>query len=529
MFNLEAQCGDAWTYLAYGEECGANGICHDAVRPIGAVLWFSLPTLLGLNPSVMILGNAILMLGSVMQFFFCFLSLPRIHASNTFTKACLLFALLAVHWVFLRPTFFNTLSDVPAALFFLNGMASLIITDIYNQKKTFSVITGICWGMSYWMRSFYLYPVFLAVVIAIVITLIFKKKRHLRWLAIAMIPLCIQVSVMYQNYGKASYIDPKMQEEMTAMHLSSTAIGYDTLLHFWMPDESEGIQGLQYSLTTGNYEPIARMLWKRLYFYLGTYNSQNYVASNHKNLILPVCPDKFIGRSCWWQTGGSYDRNPENLPTGFADTVKFTMDSNADSAESKQWDTLFPQHIYTFSIYAWTDKPGLARISLKRNRDNHILDEQIVLLTSQPVRYAVSGKTLDTDDYTFGIELQRQENYTDSVFMWGAQLDDGEMSEFQERTPLNPDEIREWRPWLFVLHGLVILVCLVVLWVNRMVLAKTASGLILFFTIAMICGETLMIIAEQRFAIVPMIVLWMIFVFACFFLLTKRRRTHEPS
>jgi hypothetical protein len=113
--------------------------------------------------------------------------------------------------------------------------------------------------------------------------------------------------------------------------------------------------------------------------------------------------------------------------------------------------------------------------------------------------------------------------------MWGAQLDDGEMSEFQERTPLNPDEIREWRPWLFVLHGLVILVCLVVLWVNRMVLAKTASGLILFFTIAMICGETLMIIAEQRFAIVPMIVLWMIFVFACFFLLTKRRRTHEPS
>src|SRR2546426_6068751 len=153
------QCCDATGYLELGHRCFAEGRCWDGLRPLGMILYASLPDRLGLPQESLIYFNLGLVLVSVL------LAARFIRAVWPATGTVLGFMrypiALVPHVAFLWAVCFNSLSDAPAAAFALSGLWLTCITIVERRGPVLASASGLLLGLSAFMRLSYLYPVLL--------------------------------------------------------------------------------------------------------------------------------------------------------------------------------------------------------------------------------------------------------------------------------------------------------------------------------------------------------------------------------
>ncbi|HSC75598.1 MAG TPA: hypothetical protein VLB90_05095, partial [Pseudomonadales bacterium] len=225
------QCCDAIEYIDFGNACASTNNCYGDLRPGGAYYWFSWPARLGLSNNFLIYANFLLLLLSVVLSASALLLINKRAATANFQSSRRKGFMpgassLVIHLVFLWPTIFTSLSDPPAALFFLNGIWLLLLS---YQKPTiekifFLLVAGLFLGFSAWIRAFYFYPVLVGVFLCCLSALT-KPRRNFAYAIMlsALIPLGFQFSNTYSQYGKWSYFSGNAANDVSNMHLTSTA------------------------------------------------------------------------------------------------------------------------------------------------------------------------------------------------------------------------------------------------------------------------------------------------------------------
>ncbi len=284
--QFQPQCCDAERYLKLGSGCaeGLNG-CYDPLRPMGSVLWFSIPYRLGLPPEYIILGNLLLMSTSIVLSWLVMVRIleatephaPRSKALRSFS----LFGFSAfAHLLFFSPVLFNSLSDTPAAGFALSAVWVFLLSRL-NHSTVLLGISGILFGMAAMFRVYYLVPV-LMVLVAFVI--VWTKQRRFGELVflLAVLPILFQCLATYRTQGQINYLGNEPMSRWSSIHLKTSAIGYDTLLpaqkHFWKLSGDESASSLP--LWQGKLVDIVRVYAGKIYFYFGSYAAKSYLFAN---------------------------------------------------------------------------------------------------------------------------------------------------------------------------------------------------------------------------------------------------------
>lgn len=280
------QSADAINYLEIGSDCakGLNG-CYDPLRPMGSVLWFSIPYRLGLPPEYIIIGNLLLVLISIILSGFAMQRLVQTLNPHR-PKSKILFLILtgfsaAAHLLFLYPVMFNSLADTPAAVFALIAVWTLLLS---RSNSSLAILggSGAMLGLAAFFRIFYLMPV---LIVLAAFGLIWRRQRRMGQLVflVALLPILFQCMATYRNYGYFNYLQNKNMG-YSSTHLKGELIGYDTLLpaqgaadgHPW---KLEGIEsGLFSLLWKGNIKDALRLLAGKIEFYLGTYSPRTYLS-----------------------------------------------------------------------------------------------------------------------------------------------------------------------------------------------------------------------------------------------------------
>ena len=293
------QCCDAENYLGLGLRCAQGGTCYDHLRPMGSILWFSLPYRLGLPPESLILANLLLLLVSVVLSGYVaskstmrFLG-PRQRPGRWARRLliALLFGLSAlVHVVFLRPVLFNSLSDGPAALLVLIAISLIVVARLDRSYITLG-IAGALLGLAAWIRVFYLLPV----VVLVGVYLVLWLKNHRRRLGeltflVALIPILLQFIATYDAYGYVGYQEEEVARFWRHAHLSSSAMGYDTLLpaagYTWSSTR-EIEDGLLGAWKRKDVAGAICLVIDRVRFYFGSYSPRTYMGDANQHTDIP--------------------------------------------------------------------------------------------------------------------------------------------------------------------------------------------------------------------------------------------------
>jgi len=283
--KLLPQCCDAENYLQLGSECakGLNG-CYDSLRPMGSVVWFSIPYRLGLPPDYIIIGNLLLAVVSIVLS-----SLVMEHLVQSLnprepevkqTRSFLLSGFsTAAHIVFLYPVLFNSIPDTPAAMLALIGVWLLLLSRLKPSLATLGGAGGM-FGLAAFFRVFYLIPV-LIVFVAFAIVWSRRRRRAELIFLIGLLPILLQCMATLATYGHFNYLQNK-QMAYSSTHLKSNMIGYDTLLpaegHPW---ELEGVEKGPFSLLwNGEFKDALRLFAGRIEFYFGSYSQRVYMTAS---------------------------------------------------------------------------------------------------------------------------------------------------------------------------------------------------------------------------------------------------------
>lgn len=531
LFEIAPQCCDANGYLALGNQCAQGGMCYGELRPMGDYYWFSVPVRLGWPDSSLIIANILLIALSI---FFSTLAVGKLLHVEKRRLLCYLGILptsLIIHSYYFYPTVFHSLSDAPAAAMLLCGVSLLIIQFFSRPPKVLGALrllfAGSFLGFSVWLRAFYLYPV-LGLLFVYAISWLLSSKRQFIHLFVfsALVPLAIQYQTMFGVYGKYSFIKPALSDSWTATHLNSVITGYDTLVYNsgyqWRPRYCSASYGILDSLTKGNAASFFCVLGERLYFYLGTYQSQTYVLPSLKNYLSQREEHGIGDPKSYWSLNNLDWVSDES--TGLEKKEKFDKlivkvpKLNGSGSVSTVLE-LKGDMSYTFSVWAWSPLEKTINLAIVDAANGHLLVSRPVALTSVAQRYSVTGKTQKAGRYVFYIgdvpekdlPITFGEAYGDFLFVAKPQVEEGvETRAYVAEEKVNPDDVRRWSWSLLCLNAAMLLLCLYVMVKNRAFWLQTGTGLGIVVLFLVMGVESISIIPEQRFAIAWMVFLWVI-------------------
>lgn len=291
LLQLAAQCCDAHNYLIIGKECATTGQCYDALRPIGATYWFSLPYRFGWNPSSFVYAHLGLMLTSTVLSVvaigqFAKTRITKNPLSKPWLAALLLLASTIIHLVFLYPVLRHSLADAPAALFALIAIWLLWMTPTDGSGRLFTLLlSGLSFGLAACIRIFYLYPV-MAVMAAWV--LIWLVNRNRRWADLVLLSafaiMIIQVHATWKHAGQLAFLPPDSSQ------VDPISTGIDTVLPGymleWERDTScKNAKQLLDAISTHDIHSFFCQITGKLDFYLGSYSYLTYWYSDSGDII----------------------------------------------------------------------------------------------------------------------------------------------------------------------------------------------------------------------------------------------------
>ncbi len=528
---IHPQCCDSASYVAMGEDCALRGTCFGDIRPMGVHYWFSVPHRLDLPINALVLMNWLSLLGSVLL---STLALQHLLSRRPSIGVWLPLAAasLGIHIFFLYPTLFHTLTDTPAACFFLMGGWLLLwlelkpaVTDRVDRR---SLYAGLCLGSAALLRAFYLYPVMLAVVIYL-LGVCRQKPGSISRLGIsaALVMIAMQYGMAWRAYGKFTYVDPRADEIMS-VH-ASPVIGYDTIFPYnatWTGTQScTAFYGVIEGIKQGEYAQVACLLKQRLRFYLGSYEANTYFFSPAVN-TLPLLMAAEGDPDGWW-LNSMQQQTAVEAPDGTRTAQKFTADTTPEAVPGIFRPVMLREHTpYTFSAWLWSPRPLLLEMGIVRTADHVEIAHRRLALTDKPMRYSVTGSTVEdmhyvpltlgTEDMKYQVMLRplpdEDNNSPAATFsLWHAQLEVGnQASDYHPYESPLPAEIRADRPWWYWLNMAVLVLAglgIILQWRHWL---SSGAGLSLLFAHAASAAACLAIIPEQRFAVAFMILVWLL-------------------
>ncbi|TNF32942.1 MAG: hypothetical protein EP312_10535 [Gammaproteobacteria bacterium] len=521
------QCCDAGHYLYIGTHCGSQGICvKEALRPVGASLWFGWPYYFGLPPETLIYAHLGLLLLSVLLSVLAMISVLRVSSSivRSWPVAVLAAPIatvsLTAHAIGFWPVLHVALADAPAGLFMLLAIW-LLILSCHAWRWVCMLLAGLFLGLSLWVRAFYLYPV---VLLLVCWALLWFWRRCRPWshglLFLALSTIAAQVYLVHEKWGEWSFLSVADTGEARSLHLSSSAQGYDTLYpwqaYYWSSPCQPAL-GVKDVLVQGDISGGICLLASRLYFYWGTYEEHTYILGAFKNMFTlgENFPTDVGHPHLWGLENLSRQQDVAMAPDGTQTADRFTIQEPADQGGGLVYFYSIQTHNspHLLKIWLWADKPKTLDLAMYRYSDNAIVGSTQVFLGLEPKEYELLATPLDTSSHgimigkipgsgiTFGTEAG------DSFYSWAVSLDElPEVVRFHQ--PMPPDDIRQWKPWLAVFNAVVALLAIAGLFLSRKQLGVVAGGIgILMVGMG---GEALLIVPEQRFMIVVLVFSWCI-------------------
>jgi len=274
--DIAKQCCDADEYLDMGYQCAQGGQCYNPLRTIGDTIWFGVPYALNTTENIFFYLHLFLMI-LVGVSVFCLLKkiLPTL---------IFLLTLSLLTW----PTFFYTLTDTPATLFFVEGIV-LALIGINHSRTSAYLAAGIFLGFSALLRTAYFYPLIIAGILFF-IYLLWQKKRqwHTVFILGFFIPLLFQFFTTLTYTGQWHFLSEGRSRSMMNLHLNSDAAGYDTVMPqaglFWKNGCSPQA-GLLPALKSVDIASAACILKGRLQFYFGSYASSTFLGGDDRNFF----------------------------------------------------------------------------------------------------------------------------------------------------------------------------------------------------------------------------------------------------
>lgn len=274
--TLAPQCCDANDYVLLGKACSEHLLsCWHGMRPMGSLLYFSLPFRLGLGAEWMIGLNALLVAASIALGLLALRSL--LPSPTRLSLIVLATVLLFTHSWFAGALIRNTLSDLPAGGSALIAIWTLILAASTRRRPLYAA-SGLALGLSAMIRAFYLYPALACASVALPI-LAFRRSSRVEALLFASafaLPILLQLSATHHFTGHWAFIDPAATAYGEELHFRTVTYGYDTVL----PMRGVRYDALQcFRTSQGMLDAIAKHAWSevrclvgyREWFYFGSY------------------------------------------------------------------------------------------------------------------------------------------------------------------------------------------------------------------------------------------------------------------
>ena len=275
------QCCDAIEYLEMGAKCADTNVCYDPLRPVGALLWFSLPKRLGLPDTSLIYAHLLLLLMSIGLSVFAMRALfPVLKRLRTAGALTLMVSAMA-HVAFFVPVLFVSLSDAPSGLLALSGIWIMLASIRKTLSPVRSGITGAMLGIAAWIRVAYL-P---ALLVALVLVLFCRnRKSAAACVLMALLPVLLQMTCNFSATGHFAYLDQGTMDHTMNEHWFTPLSGYDTLLPRY-PHFLEN--NCQYSTESVWEDPIkvftetVCFIREKAYFNFGSYSWHAFITGGH--------------------------------------------------------------------------------------------------------------------------------------------------------------------------------------------------------------------------------------------------------
>jgi hypothetical protein len=423
-----------------------------------------------------------------------------------------LLACLAIHLFFAYPTLHHTLSDLPASLFLLIGIWCFSLSRYLPQKKyLLFILTGLCWGLAYGIRVFYLYPILASWLLLAIFGMARKKIFYLMIIMpILTLPLIYQSYLVQQHSGKLSfYLNSNSSGYWTKLHLESADAGYDTILpghgYFWKSPLCQTRKGLMASLETFDLLNTACLMFNRLYFYLGSYSPTAYLpapaetVTDEIEILDQLTASRFFGASDQADEYLLTRGNIRHIP-GPYQPIHLGVDWNYQislSSRSEQGTSLLKLSIEDFQGHV------VKSILALSPHTHHVTEATPHLLSFNIKQEGDYRFTIQFYDFTnpslraAAVQKQYPTLLQDQVLISDIQL-----RQYRSRPPQG----RLWSKWLFALNAIPFLltaVCLLFCYQKGRT-EDFISGLLIF----MCLGMSLVIIPEQRFFIPVGIFIW---------------------
>lgn len=548
------QCCDAISYPHIGIACANGGACYGDLRPGGTYYWFSLPARLGLPNEILILFNLSLLLlsallaASVLSHVGERIIKPT--TGNSLPRKLFLVALcVGVHFLFLQPVIFTTLSDPPAALFLLIGAWGLLLSCFVSgiKQPALILVASLSLGGAAWIRAFYLYPVMVCMGVCLfAVACSPGRKWHHALVVFALAFPGIQFYNTYSTTGHWAYFGGNEANRWTNTHLNSPLIGYDTIFpngsYMWRPRACTAPTGIIASLQARDYSSFACMLANRGAFYAATYVPTNYIYPDIKNRLFGDAIEDIGNDNFWLRQNLDWQPNTAQDPLGNTTADKLIPQpyDSEDGAYVTQWVSLPADIDYTFSTWLWAEKPATIALAMTRHVDNQLIACMPFSVSQQPQRFSITGRTISNGEYNVtigappapcnGNQVSGSPQLTTPFYTWGAQLEAGTlMTEYAGVESAEGDSVRVWHPWLLLANGLALLTAMLLIIRVRTVFLFEPTGIAVTALIAAIFAEALLIIPEQRFAITFMVCVWLLASAYIFFWLVRRSQGSPSS
>lgn len=534
MLDFETQCCDAADYLGLGSHCAAGGNCINDLRPLGSVLWFAWPEYVGIaQQAVLYVALALFMLSIALSAKVAINSIRKFTQLPRFSYIVLLLISTGIHYFFFAPVLWVSLSDAPAGLFALNGCWIVLLSwSARSWRLALGLaIGGLLLGLAVWVRAFNLYP--LLVVLAVyVLTWCFRKQRRAAELLLltALLPIAAQYAAIFYKFDALGFISPNTSSSWTKTHLTDEAIGYDTLtphtgLRYFSHCPREG--GLLGAIEKRDFNAYMCVIKHRLNFYWGSDLRYTYiVAKNPHNMV--NYPERLDEPVYWLRQHIHAEPDSALAPNGRLEAEVFKLTTeHFNSGYPKEVFTgvsIGEPGVHTLSAWLWSPKPKLMDVVLL-NQHNHVLLEERVQLTPEPKRYHFSA--LIPDHYIIvlfransNLPEELGSELDDSFSIWGVQLEQGDqLSAYSLATS---DDLH--RQYSTVLLGLNIALSVLALVLLLRKPLRTVPYISVALFVVLSFGQALIIVPEQRFIIVPQVIVWLFGICSlAIFLLRKKQ------
>jgi len=522
---------DASDYLYYGQRC-AEGDCFDRLRPMGVMYWFSIPYRLGVPAQSLMIGHLLLMFVSIALAVMVLAAIIKQRQRQPTTSGLIVFALLstAIHGFFFYPVLRHSLADAPAGLLFLTGFWLFILGALKDQWR-FYLLSGLCFGLAAWMRSFYLYPILFLVAASIVIAVI-RPQTHLKKivLSIALIPIALQFFMVHAKLGYFSYLGDYESREWTERHLVSNWSGYDTDLstaegYVWLSPCGKESGGLVQVWQQKNFDGMVCLLVEKTRFYLGSYLPSTYLTP----------PPEFVKRYnklkhserleniwVWWSGNMVIEADTANNPEGLMEADKLAVKQAQATGNTSAIHQMFgPVTRTPYNVSAWLWSPQPVSVTMGIYSIQHqLIAHQTVTLSDQPVRYSIAFTPTTEELHYLALgalqDIPASFGTTENshFYAWGVQVtESADLLPYEKELML--DKQRIWSDLLLFANVLVVCLAMLVLLLGFKSI-RMLDRLFLLGLLGSIYGLALLLIPEQRFVIPFVVACWQVVLYWSF-------------